>query len=514
MKFACSHCGQRIEAEDEWAGQQVNCPTCKHGLRVPQSTDLRQGTATQCGEITFSCTKCGQCIVIEEAGAGQTVQCPKCGASLLVPTAKGQAAGEPSSPTPTQSEVRGSGTQSLGHEPPPVPAPVVSNAPPALPSTEARSGILNTAAKMSYPAFYNRVVKGGLSYISLLIDYGDFLYPDEGGFDDCWLSATDVLGCLFNNSYEEPDPKATVREKFGAIIEAMRERGSKIPPESQEALTLRAMCAFLGIVRDFARPGNVDRDAGSLNAAISNLAKLKQTLSPIEPDGRRKLEHYIDCAIKACQRQLVWCPSNQVQEVLPALDPSPPPPPTQSEAKHSEKRSSGDQPPPVVAPSIAIPPPLLPPAPEESRCFYCKHRLPRKVCGNRESQFYGKEVDVSHVCPHFLRNPSLDYYMAALGIVARGEDFPEKAASWFEAAIQGGLPQDDEVIARSHLASVYLDLAFKRTPEDSFASVFSDPLFLEGLKQKESAVKVDSEQGYRVFCDPVYKASLFRFDAC
>jgi hypothetical protein len=36
MKFACPHCAQRIEAENSWAGKQINCPTCQHSFFVPQ----------------------------------------------------------------------------------------------------------------------------------------------------------------------------------------------------------------------------------------------------------------------------------------------------------------------------------------------------------------------------------------------------------------------------------------------------------------------------------------------
>jgi hypothetical protein len=49
--------------------------------------------------------------------------------------------------------------------------------------------ILTKAAKMGYPAFYESVAKNGLSFTSLLFDYGDFLYPDEEGVNDCCLGA-------------------------------------------------------------------------------------------------------------------------------------------------------------------------------------------------------------------------------------------------------------------------------------------------------------------------------------
>ena len=35
MKFACPHCGQRVEAAEEWAGQNVPCPSCGQALVIP-----------------------------------------------------------------------------------------------------------------------------------------------------------------------------------------------------------------------------------------------------------------------------------------------------------------------------------------------------------------------------------------------------------------------------------------------------------------------------------------------
>lgn len=38
MKFACPHCNQRIEAGDEFAGQVVECPSCKGEIAIPASS--------------------------------------------------------------------------------------------------------------------------------------------------------------------------------------------------------------------------------------------------------------------------------------------------------------------------------------------------------------------------------------------------------------------------------------------------------------------------------------------
>lgn len=153
---------------------------------------------------------------------------------------------------------------------------------------------------MGYPAFYQNVAKNGLSYLSLLFDYGDFLYPDEEGVNNCCLGAANILGNFFDD-YEREQPK--LLEMANGIVNAMRERRSDIPSESQEALTLRATCDFLWMIRDFARQGHPENDPHALEFGVSHLTELKQTLSPIEPEGREELEQHIDLAIRELQNR-------------------------------------------------------------------------------------------------------------------------------------------------------------------------------------------------------------------
>ena len=47
MKFECVHCGQRIEADEEWVGRNVQCPSCTQALIVP-----RIMTATEMGLLS------------------------------------------------------------------------------------------------------------------------------------------------------------------------------------------------------------------------------------------------------------------------------------------------------------------------------------------------------------------------------------------------------------------------------------------------------------------------------
>jgi hypothetical protein len=35
FKFACSHCGQRLECDEQFSGRQIPCPSCKALTLVP-----------------------------------------------------------------------------------------------------------------------------------------------------------------------------------------------------------------------------------------------------------------------------------------------------------------------------------------------------------------------------------------------------------------------------------------------------------------------------------------------
>ena len=40
LKFYCHSCAQPIAVEDTWAGLEVQCPTCRAGLRIPTAPGL------------------------------------------------------------------------------------------------------------------------------------------------------------------------------------------------------------------------------------------------------------------------------------------------------------------------------------------------------------------------------------------------------------------------------------------------------------------------------------------
>lgn len=149
----------------------------------------------------------------------------------------------------------------------------------------------------------------------------------------------------------------------------------------------------------------------------------------------------------------------------------------------------------------------------DTKCSRCKYLAPRKKCARCDSPFFTRSVEPTHVCPRFELNPAQDYWTQATVHVIKEDASKETITQLIEAAIQGGLPEDEDVLARTFLASNYADLAFGRHPDD-FNAGLSDPLLSEAFKQVEHAVRVDVEQRYGVFSSGPNKAMLARFDAC
>ena len=143
------------------------------------------------------------------------------------------------------------------------------------------------------------------------MDYGYFLYPQDGFSDSC-VGASYPVSCLFLSSGDEEE-QARFNEKAKRFIQAMGERLGDIAGESQEALVLRAMIKYFKIARDYSSNRDGDRtcDPKILKYSIGALTDLRQTLPPIETQSRAELESQIDSAIKTCQERLRDLPASK-----------------------------------------------------------------------------------------------------------------------------------------------------------------------------------------------------------
>src|SRR5580765_621907 len=73
IKFSCPGCGQHIECGPEYAGAQVNCPTCQKAMIVPGAAPAAFAPPQPAG---VTCPGCG--VALSEG----TVICTSCGMNL------------------------------------------------------------------------------------------------------------------------------------------------------------------------------------------------------------------------------------------------------------------------------------------------------------------------------------------------------------------------------------------------------------------------------------------------
>lgn len=132
---------------------------------------------------------------------------------------------------------------------------------------------------------------------------------------------------------------------------------------------------------------------------------------------------------------------------------------------------------------------------EKSKCARCKHKLPKKICGCAESPHFQQAIQSTGVCKAFVANPAQDRLTAGLRASMHGGDRQVEAVHEFESAIDLGLPEDDEVMAR------YFHGA------DSFAVSLQDDAndpsdFTRHIEEMEEAIATDRENGYECFSEP------------
>jgi hypothetical protein len=149
------------------------------------------------------------------------------------------------------------------------------------------------------------------------------------------------------------------------------------------------------------------------------------------------------------------------------------------------------------------------PEPEERRCSVCKNIQPRNVCGSAQSPNFQKKVDPKDSCDYFVLNPAQVQWHQGM-IDALSGDRPDVAAAAFEAAISGGLPRDDEMAARFGLCEEYRQIVFNSGME--WEQCLASRQFQEAIRQTEEALKIDREDGYGYFAEPLNRARLRTFD--
>jgi DNA-directed RNA polymerase subunit RPC12/RpoP len=52
FKFKCSHCGQRLECDEQYSGRQIPCPACK-GMTVVPPVPGKAAPTPQKSGMTF-----------------------------------------------------------------------------------------------------------------------------------------------------------------------------------------------------------------------------------------------------------------------------------------------------------------------------------------------------------------------------------------------------------------------------------------------------------------------------
>jgi hypothetical protein len=136
------------------------------------------------------------------------------------------------------------------------------------------------------------------------------------------------------------------------------------------------------------------------------------------------------------------------------------------------------------------------------KCAYCKHRLSKKICGYSESPHHNQQIDLLDSCEFFEQNPAQLLYSEGLAAIAVGAE-DEEVVEKLETAIQIGLPEEEEIFARYNLGKIFYMRGHKCSPRD-----INHPDFCRGIQEMEKAVLRDSQGGYGVFSDPVYKGQL------
>lgn len=94
-----------------------------------------------------------------------------------------------------------------------------------------------------------------------------------------------------------------------------------------------------------------------------------------------------------------------------------------------------------------------------------------------------------------------------------GDRDPAAVAAMYEAAISGGLPQDDEMVARFFLAEQYRQIVARMASSGlSEQQCVASSRFADAVSQTVEALRLDREGRYGYFAEPLNRACLKDFD--
>lgn len=131
--FTCPSCAQPIETDDQWSGQEANCPHCDNRIRVPGNPVVQKQppkNCPHCGQsikqeasvcryckkstippVTCECPLCSESFTLPDEQLGKPINCPVCKHLILIDrlTKRGVAVSQNSTDsinTPTPAPIR------------------------------------------------------------------------------------------------------------------------------------------------------------------------------------------------------------------------------------------------------------------------------------------------------------------------------------------------------------------------------------------------------------------------
>ena len=156
------------------------------------------------------------------------------------------------------------------------------------------------------------------------------------------------------------------------------------------------------------------------------------------------------------------------------------------------------------------------------KCGNCKYRLPKDFCGNLQSLYYNKKINLGDHCEFFVENPTEEHfkkgtlkYLEALELNFSGSgtnneiiNLFNNAADELKIALSTGLAEADVIEANASLGDCYIWIANIKFG-DKYA--LSEEC-LKGASYIEQAFKLDKKGNYGVFNQPDHTIFLKTLD--